>query len=124
MVERYPISVRGAELSSHRTQRPHLSVRTHDRGQTGGRRSSAFPTTNHAISTDRLVSWAIVQDCDDHLDDATTDSASVTAGLTNDAVLATVAQRIHQLRERLVDAENLWATQIAAADETNLTSAR
>ena len=71
-----------------------------------------------------LVSWAIVQDCDDHLDDARTDSASVTAGLTNDAVLATVAQGIHQLRERLVDAENLWATQIAAADETNLTSAR
>ena len=43
--------------------------------------------------------------------------------MTNDAVLATVAEQIHQLRERLVDAENLWATQIASVDETNLTSA-
>jgi pyruvate kinase len=59
----------------------------------------------------------------DHLDDARTDSAPVTAGMTNDAVLATVAEQIHQLRERLVDAENLWATQIASVDETNLTSA-
>ena len=50
----------------------------------------------------------------DHLDDPGTDSPAVTGGLTNDAVLATVAEQIHQLRERLVDAENLWATQIAS----------
>ena len=43
--------------------------------------------------------------------------------MTNDAVLATVAEQIHQLRERLLDAENLWATQIESVDETNLTSA-
>jgi hypothetical protein len=59
----------------------------------------------------------------DHLDNARTESPPVTEGLTNDAVLATLAEQIHQLRDRLVDAENLWATQIASVDETNLTSA-
>ena len=42
---------------------------------------------------------------------------------SDDAVLAAVAEQIHQLRERLVDSENLWATQIASVDETNLSSA-
>ena len=60
---------------------------------------------------------------EDRVDDAGTESRPVTTRPSNDATLATVAEQIHQLRERLVDAENLWATQIASVDDTNLTSA-
>jgi hypothetical protein len=60
---------------------------------------------------------------EDRIDPAGTGFGPATTRRSNDATLATVAEHIHHLRERLVDSENLWATQIAAVDDTNLTSA-
>lgn len=49
--------------------------------------------------------------------------ASKTVQPSNDAVLAGVAEKLRDLRHRLVEAEGLWAGEIAAVDDLNRSSA-